>query len=148
MVNLWMLHNQSTGEQLQADEFINSLWTAIEAGMIGRLRLLKHTSNLSHLFLDCGNPGTLPHQCNTHHHTHITSKILQMASVQSQMHFDFFFFLSWHQTVLKCSDPSFLPLLISYSECVLIFCLSSSPAESYYYCSSSNLISPQESSII
>lgn len=50
MVNLWMLHNQSTGEQLQADEFINSLWTAIQAGMIGRLRLLKHTSNLSHLF--------------------------------------------------------------------------------------------------
>lgn len=41
-----------------------------------------------------------------------------------------------------------LSLLIFDSICVLIFYLSSSPAESHYCCCCSNLISPQGSSII
>lgn len=124
MVNLWTLHNQSTGEQLQADEFINSLWTAIEAGMIGRLRLLKHTSNLSHLFLDCGNPGTLPHQCNTHHHPHNKQNSTNgLSAVPDALWF--FFFLGTKLCLNAQILPSFhcwFPILnvCLYSVCLLL----------------------------
>lgn len=120
--------------ELQGDGCIDFLLITLMPGKIGNLMLHRTTGNLS---------GTHSLPYNTHQHSQDCQNSTNTLSAEP----DALLYFSWHQSVLKCKKI-LLSLLIFSSVCVLIFCLSSSPAESHYYCCRSNLISPQASSII